>query len=147
MIAGSIVAMVTPMTATGAVDWSALDNLVEWHIAEGTHAIVAVGTTGESATLTVDEHCAVIERVVAQVRGRIPVIAGTGANCTREAIELTTAAKSVPTAANPRMLRPITIAKTNGAGVRSNPKNRIPTGVTTSATAIISTRLLSSLAR
>jgi len=95
MIAGSIVAMVTPMTATGAVDWPALDNLVEWHIAEGSHALVAVGTTGESATLTVDEHCAVIKRVVEKVRGRIPVIAGTGANCTREAIELTTAAKEM----------------------------------------------------
>jgi 4-hydroxy-tetrahydrodipicolinate synthase len=95
MIAGSIVAMVTPMTATGAVDWPALDNLVEWHIAEGTNALVAVGTTGESATLTVDEHCAVIKRVVETVRGRIPVIAGTGANCTREAIELTAAAKEM----------------------------------------------------
>jgi 4-hydroxy-tetrahydrodipicolinate synthase len=95
MIAGSIVAMVTPMTATGAVDWSALDNLVEWHIAEGTHAIVAVGTTGESATLAVDEHYAVIKRVVDQVHGRIPVIAGTGANCTREAIEWTSAAKDL----------------------------------------------------
>ena len=95
MIAGSIVAMVTPMTATGAVDWPALDNLVEWHIAEGTNALVAVGTTGESATLTVDEHCAVIKRVVETVGGRIPVIAGTGANCTREAIELTAAAKEM----------------------------------------------------
>ena len=95
MIAGSIVAMVTPMTATGAVDWPALDNLVEWHIAEGTNALVAVGTTGESATLTVDEHCAVIKRVVETVRSRIPVIAGTGANCTREAIELTAAAKEM----------------------------------------------------
>jgi 4-hydroxy-tetrahydrodipicolinate synthase len=95
MIAGSIVAMVTPMTATGDIDWPALDKLVEWHIAEGTHSIVAVGTTGESATLTVDEHCAVIKRVVEQARGRIPIIAGTGANCTREAIELTRAAKSV----------------------------------------------------
>lgn len=95
MIAGSIVAMVTPMTATGDIDWPALDKLVEWHISEGTHSIVAVGTTGESATLTVDEHCAVIKRVVDQARGRIPIIAGTGANCTREAIELTRAAQSV----------------------------------------------------
>lgn len=93
MIAGSIVALVTPMTAAGAVDWRALEQLIDWHVAEGTGAIVAVGTTGESATLDVDEHCAVIERTVAQVRGRVPVIAGTGANSTREAIELTTAAK------------------------------------------------------
>ncbi|HEY3700287.1 MAG TPA: 4-hydroxy-tetrahydrodipicolinate synthase [Spongiibacteraceae bacterium] len=95
MIAGSIVALVTPMTSSDDVDWSALDNLVEWHIAEGTNAIVAVGTTGESATLTVDEHCAVIKRVVEQCRERIAVIAGTGANCTREAIELTEAAQQV----------------------------------------------------
>jgi 4-hydroxy-tetrahydrodipicolinate synthase len=88
-----MVALVTPMTATGDVDWTALDALVEWHIAEGTNAIVAVGTTGESATLTVAEHCEVIRRVVAQTRGRIPIIAGTGANATREAIELTAAAK------------------------------------------------------
>jgi 4-hydroxy-tetrahydrodipicolinate synthase len=92
MIAGSIVALITPMTPTGDVDWRALDELVEWHVTEGTHGIVAVGTTGESATLNVEEHCAVIERVVKQVRGRIPVIAGTGANSTREAIELTAAA-------------------------------------------------------
>src|SRR5690606_18271276 len=95
MIAGSIVAMVTPMTAPGEIDWAGLDKLVEWHIAEGTNAIAAVGTTGESATLDVDEHCAVIKRVVDVARGRIPIIAGTGANCTREAIELTRAAQSV----------------------------------------------------
>lgn len=95
MFAGSIVALITPMTATGEVDWPALAELVEWHIAEGTGAIVAVGTTGESATLTVEEHCAVIERTVQQARGRVPVIAGTGANCTREAIEWTQAAKDV----------------------------------------------------
>lgn len=95
MISGSIVALVTPMTPAGDVDWRALDELVEWHVAEGTNGIVAMGTTGESATLDVDEHCAVIKRVVDQVRGRIPVIAGTGANCTREAIELTRAAKDL----------------------------------------------------
>ena len=94
MITGSMVALVTPMTAQGDVDWSALAELVEWHIAEGTNAIVAVGTTGESATLTVAEHCEVIKHVVAQTRGRIPIIAGTGANATREAIELTAAAKA-----------------------------------------------------
>ncbi len=94
MITGSMVALVTPMTAQGDVDWSALAELVEWHIAEGTNAIVAVGTTGESATLNVAEHCEVIKRVVAQTRGRIPIIAGTGANATRDAIELTAAAKA-----------------------------------------------------
>ena len=94
MITGSMVALVTPMTVQGDVDWTALAELVEWHIAEGTDAIVAVGTTGESATLTVAEHCEVIKRCVDQARGRIPIIAGTGANATREAIELTAAAKT-----------------------------------------------------
>lgn len=93
MIAGSIVALVTPMADNGEIDWPALRNLVDWHLQEGTHAIAAVGTTGESATLTVDEHCMVIRRIVDQVSGRIPVIAGTGANSTREAIELTEAAR------------------------------------------------------
>lgn len=93
MITGSLVALVTPMFENGEIDWPALKALVEWHIAEGTHAIVAVGTTGESATLDVDEHCAVIKSVVETVNGRIPVIAGTGANSTREAIELTRSAK------------------------------------------------------
>jgi 4-hydroxy-tetrahydrodipicolinate synthase len=94
MITGSLVALVTPMQVNGEIDWSALKSLVEWHIAEGTHGIVAVGTTGESATLTVDEHCAVIKAVIETVNGRIPVIAGTGANSTREAIELTQSAKA-----------------------------------------------------
>lgn len=93
MIQGSIVALVTPMAADGALDFQALDRLVEWHLAEGTDGIVAVGTTGESATLDVDEHLAVIRRVVSVVKGRIPVIAGTGANSTREAIELTEAGR------------------------------------------------------
>lgn len=92
-ITGSIVALVTPMKADGTIDWPALDKLVEWHIQQGTHAIVAVGTTGESATLTVNEHIEVICRVVEKVHKRIPVIAGTGANSTQEAIELTEAAK------------------------------------------------------
>lgn len=95
MITGSLVALVTPMQPDGAIDWSALKSLVEWHIAEGTHAIVAVGTTGESATLDVNEHCAVLRTVVETAGGRIPVIAGTGANSTREAIELTQAAKDL----------------------------------------------------
>lgn len=92
MITGSMVALVTPMQTDGAIDWPALERLVQWHIEQGTDAIVAVGTTGESATLDVDEHCQVIERIVALSAGRVPVIAGTGANATREAIELTRAA-------------------------------------------------------
>ncbi len=95
MIAGSIVALITPMTATGDVDWPALEQLVEWHIAEGTDGIVAVGTTGESATLNVDEHLQVVKRVIEIVGQRVPVIAGTGANSTSEAIELTRAAKAL----------------------------------------------------
>lgn len=93
MIAGSMVALVTPMDAQGRLDWDALSKLVDFHLQEGTNAIVAVGTTGESATLDVLEHIDVIRRVVDQVGGRIPVIAGTGANSTREAVELTENAK------------------------------------------------------
>jgi 4-hydroxy-tetrahydrodipicolinate synthase len=94
MITGSIVALVTPMIPDSLdVDWEALEHLVEWHIEQGTHGLVAVGTTGESATLSVEEHSRVIKKAVAISNGRIPVIAGTGANCTREAIELTAAAK------------------------------------------------------
>lgn len=95
MIQGSMVALVTPMNADNSLDWAALHKLVDWHLEQGTHAIVAVGTTGESATLNVDEHLAVIKKVVDQVNGRIPVIAGTGANSTSEAVELTQAAKDV----------------------------------------------------
>lgn len=95
MITGSMVAIVTPMDAQGELDWPALDKLIDFHIQEGTSAIVAVGTTGESATLSVAEHVEVLRRVVKQVNGRIPVIAGTGANCTREAVELTQNAKKV----------------------------------------------------
>lgn len=91
MIRGSIVAIVTPMQADGAVDYASLGALVDWHINEGTDAIVAVGTTGESATLDADEHIRVIRHIVEAARGRVPVIAGTGANSTREAIELTEA--------------------------------------------------------
>jgi 4-hydroxy-tetrahydrodipicolinate synthase len=94
MMQGSMVALVTPMLATGELDWNSLHNLVDWHLQQGTHAIVAVGTTGESATLNVAEHLSVIKKVVDQVNGQIPVIAGTGANCTREATELTKSAKS-----------------------------------------------------
>ena len=93
MIAGSMVALVTPMNAQGDLDWESLTKLVDFHLQEGTDAIVAVGTTGESATLDVAEHVEVIRRVVDQVNGRIPVIAGTGGNSTRESVELTSAAK------------------------------------------------------
>ncbi|MHB1532200.1 4-hydroxy-tetrahydrodipicolinate synthase [Acidithiobacillus sp.] len=92
MFHGSMVALVTPMTVDGSVDYPRLRDLVEWHLAEGTHAIVAVGTTGESATLDFKEHIAVISAVVEQVRERVPVIAGTGANATAEAVVLTRAA-------------------------------------------------------
>ncbi|AWF80036.1 4-hydroxy-tetrahydrodipicolinate synthase [Microbulbifer sp. A4B17] len=89
MLTGSMVALATPMYADGSPDWDSLHNLVEWHIEQGTRALVAVGTTGESATLDFNEHIEVIRRVVDQVAGRIPVIAGTGANSTAEAIDLT----------------------------------------------------------
>lgn len=93
MFRGSLVALVTPMKADGSLDWDSLEKLLEWHISKGSDGIVAVGTTGESATLAMDEHVAVIRRVVDQVSGRVPVIVGTGANSTSEALELTMAAK------------------------------------------------------
>jgi len=93
-LTGSMVALVTPMNEDETVDYPALAQLIEWHIAAGTQAIVAVGTTGESATLDMTEHCAVIRFVVEQVAGRVTVIAGTGANSTSEAIELTQCAKN-----------------------------------------------------
>ena len=92
---GSLVALVTPMDETGAVDWDCLKRLVSWHIAEGTHGIVAAGTTGEASTLDNDEHARVIETVIRTAAGRIPVIAGTGSNSTHEAIELTRIAKQL----------------------------------------------------
>ncbi|MBN4050619.1 4-hydroxy-tetrahydrodipicolinate synthase [Gammaproteobacteria bacterium AH-315-M22] len=95
MFQGSMVALVTPMADDGAVDYSSLQALVEWHVQAGTNAIVAVGTTGESATLDETEHCDVIRHVVQYVDGRIPVIAGTGANSTREAIDLSRCAQQV----------------------------------------------------
>ena len=94
MLQGSIVALVTPMTADYDVDWSALVSLIEWHIAQGTHGIVPMGTTGESATLDTDEHLAVIKRTIEIVAGRVPVVAGTGSNATREAIHQTQEAHS-----------------------------------------------------
>ncbi len=97
MIAGSMVALVTPMDAQGRVDWGSLDKLVDFHLENGTHAIVAVGTTGESATLDVEEHILVIKHVVERVKRSktpIPVIAGTGGNSTAEAVHLTQNAKN-----------------------------------------------------
>jgi len=93
MARGSLVAIVTPMTDDGALDLDALRRLVDWHIAEGTDGIVIVGTTGESPTVSFDEHCLLIRTTVEQAAGRVPVIAGTGANSTTEAIELTECAK------------------------------------------------------
>ncbi|MBK1655371.1 4-hydroxy-tetrahydrodipicolinate synthase [Allochromatium vinosum] len=93
MFRGSIVALVTPMHADGEIDDASLQRLVDFHVAQGTSAIVSVGTTGESATLDEDEHCAVIRRTVELAAGRLPVIAGTGANSTREAITLTRCAR------------------------------------------------------
>ncbi len=93
MITGSIVALVTPMNADGSIDWVALERLLDLHIEAGTSAICAVGTTGESATLSVPEHCEVIKHCVEYVANRVPIVAGTGANSTREAIELTRAAE------------------------------------------------------
>ena len=88
-----MVAIVTPMQADGSIDYPAFADLIEFHVDAGTDALVPAGTTGESATLDFDEHCEVIRFAVAQARGRLPVIAGTGANSTREALELTRRAK------------------------------------------------------
>ncbi len=89
MFQGSMVALVTPMREDGSIDYESLDRLVDWHIESGTDAIIAVGTTGESATLDPGEHCEVIARVIARAGGRVPVVAGTGANSTSEALHLT----------------------------------------------------------
>ena len=88
MITGSLVAIVTPMHDDGSLDFPRLRRLIDWHIAEGTDGIVIVGTTGESPTVTVDEHCELIRVAVEHCAGRVPVIAGTGANATAEAVEL-----------------------------------------------------------
>ena len=94
MLKGSLVALITPMTDAGAVDWVAFEQLIQWHLEAGTHGIVPVGTTGESSTLSVAEHLEVVQRTVALVAGRVPVVAGTGANATAEAIHLTQQAAS-----------------------------------------------------
>jgi 4-hydroxy-tetrahydrodipicolinate synthase len=93
MIKGSIVAIVSPMDDNGQIDYPAFDNLIQWHIESGTDAIVVVGTTGESATLSVEEHCALVKHCVMAVNQRIPVIAGTGSNSTQEALFFTQSAK------------------------------------------------------
>jgi len=94
-LTGSMVALITPMYENGDVDFSALEKLVNFHIEAGTKAIVSVGTTGESATLNHDEHIEVMKKTIEYSNGRIPVIAGTGANSTSEAIGLTQAAKDI----------------------------------------------------
>jgi 4-hydroxy-tetrahydrodipicolinate synthase len=94
-ITGSIVALATPMHEDGSVDYDALRKLIDWHVAEGTDCICVVGTTGESPTVNVDEHCEIIRVSVEQSRGRVPIMAGCGANSTAEAIELAKFAKKV----------------------------------------------------
>ncbi|CAN5322081.1 4-hydroxy-tetrahydrodipicolinate synthase [soil metagenome] len=94
-IVGSIVALVTPMHEDGSVDYDCLRRLIDWHIAEGTDCIGVVGTTGESPTVSMDENCEIIRVAVQQAAGRVPIMAGTGANSTREAIELSRFAKQV----------------------------------------------------
>ncbi len=94
-ITGSIVALVTPFHPDGSVDYPALRKLIDWHIAEGTDCIGVVGTTGESPTVNVDEHCEIIRVSVEQAKGRVPIMAGCGANSTAEAIELARFAKKV----------------------------------------------------
>jgi 4-hydroxy-tetrahydrodipicolinate synthase len=94
-IVGSIVALVTPMLEDGSVDYAGLRSLIDWHIAEGTDCLGVVGTTGESPTVSVEEHCEIIRVAVEHTAGRVPVMAGAGGNATREAIELTRFAKQV----------------------------------------------------
>jgi 4-hydroxy-tetrahydrodipicolinate synthase len=94
-IVGSIVALVTPMQEDGSVDFDALRRLIDWHVAQGTDCIGVVGTTGESPTVSVEEHCEIIRVAVEQARGRVPIMAGAGGNATREAIELSAYARKV----------------------------------------------------
>lgn len=94
-IFGSIVALITPLFEDGSVDYDTLRKLIDWHIAEGTNCIGVVGTTGESPTVSVEEHCEIIRVAVEQAAGRVPIMAGAGANSTREAIELSQFAKKV----------------------------------------------------
>lgn len=92
---GSIVALITPMLADGGVDFASLRRLIDWHVEQGTHCIGVVGTTGESPTVTVDEHCEIIRVAVEQSAGRVPIMAGCGANSTHEAIRLARYARDV----------------------------------------------------
>jgi 4-hydroxy-tetrahydrodipicolinate synthase len=94
-IVGSIVALITPMLDDGSVDYAGLRRLIDWHIDQGTHCVAVVGTTGESPTVSVEEHCEVIRVSVEQAKGHIPIMAGAGGNSTREAIELSRFAKEV----------------------------------------------------
>src|SRR5262245_30891545 len=95
LIRGSIVALITPMQQDGGIDYGALRRLIDWHIKEGTDCIGVVGTTGESPTVSVEEHSEVIRVAVEHAKGRVPVMAGAGANSTREAIALASYAKKV----------------------------------------------------
>jgi 4-hydroxy-tetrahydrodipicolinate synthase len=99
MFNGSFVALLTPFTASGTVDFAALEKLIAWHIHQGTHGLVPCGTTGESATLSLEEHKAVVEFCIRQAAGKVPVIAGTGSNNTAEAIDLTRHAQEMGAAA------------------------------------------------
>ena len=94
-IIGSIVALITPMQEDGSVDYDALRRLIDWHIAEGTDCVGVVGTTGESPTVSVEEHCEIIRVAVEHAKGRVPIMAGAGGNSTREAIELSRYARKV----------------------------------------------------
>ena len=94
-IVGSIVALVTPMLDDGSVDYPTLRRLIDWHIAEGTACIGVVGTTGESPTVSIEENCEVIRVAVEHAAGRVPIMAGAGANSTAEALEMTRFAKKV----------------------------------------------------
>jgi 4-hydroxy-tetrahydrodipicolinate synthase len=94
-LVGSIVALVTPMHDDGRIDFDALRRLIDWHAAEGTDCVGVVGTTGESPTVSIDEHCEIIRVSVEHAKGRVPIMAGTGANSTHEAIELSRFAKKV----------------------------------------------------
>ncbi|MDD4945241.1 MAG: dihydrodipicolinate synthase family protein, partial [Rhodoferax sp.] len=94
-LTGSIVALITPMLADGSVDYPALRKLIDWHVDQGTDCVGVVGTTGESPTVSVAEHCEIIRVAVEQSAGRVPIMAGCGSNCTAEAIELAKFAKKV----------------------------------------------------
>jgi hypothetical protein len=132
MFKGSIPALVTPFR-DGAVDEAALTGLVEWHVAEGSHGIVAVGTTGETPTLTHDEHERVIEVVVKTAAGRIPVIAGAGSNNTAESIRLMRFAKrSAPTP--PSSSRPITTSRASAGSTTTSGRCTTPSSCRSSST-------------